>query len=158
MTREDRAERRHAKRVANYKALQREKERKDTRGPVIAKFAHGFTSIKLYANGEIISSKHGSGSVIGATATVEQSGSARLLQDTRQSYLTIEGPRVSMAAQSVATAAQSSSPPANSLLRSIASHSLTRRKLRCPKQPKTTPAKIGSHALRGSSSSVIPAP
>ena len=78
MTREDRAERRHAKRVANYKALQREKERKDARGPAIAKFAHGFTSIELYASGETVCSKHGSGSAIGATATVGQSGSKRL--------------------------------------------------------------------------------
>jgi Short C-terminal domain len=99
MTREDRAERRHAKRVANYKALQREKERKDARGPVIAKFAPGLTSIKLYANGDLVSSMHGSGSAIGATATVDQSGSKRLVRDTRQSYLTIEGPRVSIAAK-----------------------------------------------------------
>jgi hypothetical protein len=110
MTREDRSERRHAQRVAKYEALRDrqeqkaradecENERKDARGPVIAKFAPGFTSIKLYANGDIISSRHGSGSAIGATATVDQSGSKRLVRDTRQSYLTIEGPKVSMAAQ-----------------------------------------------------------
>jgi hypothetical protein len=65
----------------------------------VAKF--GFpASIKLYANGmvEVPGAKKGHrvGSAIGATARVEQSGSKRLVRDTRQSFLIVEGPRAAI--------------------------------------------------------------
>jgi hypothetical protein len=72
---------------------------KSERGRVIAKFSPGLTSIKLYANGNIVSSMHGAGSAIGAVAKVDQSGAKHVIRDTRQSYLTIEGPHVSIAAK-----------------------------------------------------------
>jgi ribosomal protein L7/L12 len=63
---------------------------------LVAKYAPGIArSIKLYASGHIESAS-GSGSVIGASAHVDQSGSKRVFRDTRQTYLTIEGPNVSI--------------------------------------------------------------
>lgn len=41
---------------------------------------------------------HGTGSAIGAVARVDRSGAKHVIRDTRQSYLTIEGPNVSIAA------------------------------------------------------------
>lgn len=69
------------------------------RGKVIAKFSPGVTAIRLFANGDIVSSMHSSGSAIGAVAKVDQAGSQRIFRDTRQSYLTIEGPHISLAAK-----------------------------------------------------------
>jgi Short C-terminal domain/Protein of unknown function (DUF2510) len=60
-----------------------------------AKFSPGFSSIKLY--GDRIESKWGSGSIAGATARVDATGSKRLVRDTRQLFLTIEGPDISVA-------------------------------------------------------------
>jgi hypothetical protein len=54
------------------------------------------TGIKVYADGTLVS-KHGNGSIIGATARVDKSGSKRLVRDTRQTYLIIEGPHVGIA-------------------------------------------------------------
>jgi hypothetical protein len=62
----------------------------------VAKFAPGFFgAIRVYRDGTI-KSRFGNGSVIGAVARVDQSGSERLFQDTRQTYLTIEGPNVTI--------------------------------------------------------------
>jgi hypothetical protein len=69
-------------------------EQEAQRGPVVAKFAPGvFGAIRVYQDGTI-ESRFGNGSVIGATARVDQSGSKRIFRDTRQVFLTIEGPRV----------------------------------------------------------------
>lgn len=66
---------------------------------LIAKFSPGlFGAIKVYSDGRILS-RFGSGYINGATATVDQSGSQRLVRDTRQSYLTISGPNVSIVVQ-----------------------------------------------------------
>ena len=53
-----------------------------------------FGPIKLY--GDRIESRLGSGPIIGATARVDASGSKRLFRDTRQTFLTIEGPDISI--------------------------------------------------------------
>ena len=64
---------------------------------LVAKFAPGIMSIKLYSNGDIeYSWGNQKGSVIGATARVDQSGSERIFRDTRQAFITIEGPHVSI--------------------------------------------------------------
>ena len=64
---------------------------------LVAKFAPGLISIKLYANGDIeYSWGNQTGNVTGATARVDQSGSERIFRDTRQAYITIEGPYVSI--------------------------------------------------------------
>jgi hypothetical protein len=75
------------------------REREAQGGVVVAKFSPGFTSIRVYEDGTIESKMHGSGSIIGATARVDQSGSKRVFRDTRQAYLTIEGPQVSISAK-----------------------------------------------------------
>lgn len=62
-----------------------------------AKLTMGFSSIKLY--GDRIESRWGSGSIVGATARIDATGSKRLFRDTRQTYLTIEGPDISLAAK-----------------------------------------------------------
>ncbi len=69
------------------------------RGPVVAKFSPGLTAIRVYRDGTIESKMHGSGSIIGATARIDQSGSERILRDTRQAFLTIEGPHVAISAK-----------------------------------------------------------
>jgi hypothetical protein len=89
-------EQRQANRQA-HKATQ--EQLNSERGKAIAKFSPGLTSIKLYANGDIVSSTHGSGSAVAAIAKVDQSGAKHVIRDTRQSYLTIEGPHVSIAAK-----------------------------------------------------------
>jgi hypothetical protein len=53
-------------------------------------------SIKIYADGRITYKKD-SGSIIGATARVDSSGSKRVFRDTREVFLIIEGPDVGMA-------------------------------------------------------------
>lgn len=63
----------------------------------IAKFSPGFRSIKLYADGQI-EYQGKTGSVVGATARVDASGSKRIFRDTREVFLIIEGPSVSIAA------------------------------------------------------------
>jgi hypothetical protein len=64
---------------------------------LVAKYAPGIVAMKLYANGDIeYPSGNQKGSVIGATARVDQSGSERIFRDTRQAYITIEGPNVSL--------------------------------------------------------------
>lgn len=66
------------------------------RGAVVAKFAPGLIgAIRVYRDGTI-ESRFGNGSIIGATARVDQSGSERILRDTRQAFLTIEGPQVAI--------------------------------------------------------------
>ncbi len=72
----------------------------------IATYAPGIRTIKLYADGRI-ESPFGSGSVIGATARVDQSGSKRVFRDTRQAYLTIEGPQVAIAQKLTSTGGMS---------------------------------------------------
>lgn len=59
-----------------------------------AKLPLGFTSIKLY--GDRVESRWGSGSIAGATAHVDSTGNKGLLRDSRQSFLTIEGPDVNV--------------------------------------------------------------
>ncbi len=72
-------------------------ETAEKHGSLYAKFSPGVVGwIKLYEDGQLIS-KWGSGSVDGATAAVDQAGSKRLVRDTRQTYLTIEGPNVGVA-------------------------------------------------------------
>jgi Short C-terminal domain len=53
-----------------------------------------FGPIKLY--GDRIESRLGSGSIIGATARVDATGSKRLFRDSRQTFLTIEGADISI--------------------------------------------------------------
>jgi hypothetical protein len=72
-------------------------EQEARRGALVAKFSPGFTSIRVYADGSVEWKGHGGGSIIGATAHVDQAGSKRIFRDTRQSYLTIEGPKVAIA-------------------------------------------------------------
>lgn len=74
-------------------AATQEREAKRQQGPVAKYTPTGFGAIRVYRDGTI-ESKHGSGSIIGATARVDQAGSQRIFRDTRQSYLTIEGPQV----------------------------------------------------------------
>ena len=64
---------------------------------VVAKFAPGLRSIKLYAEGRI-EYQGRTESIVGATARVDSSGSKRVFRDTREVFLMIEGPRVSIAA------------------------------------------------------------
>jgi Short C-terminal domain len=86
-----------AQKQSQREALKAQKSAR--KAELVAKFSPGLTSIRLYADGTIESSMHGSGSVIGANARVDQSGSERIFRDTRQAYLTIEGPQVSIAAK-----------------------------------------------------------
>jgi len=74
-------------------------EQEARRGALVAKFSPGITAIRVYADGSVEWKGHGGGSIIGATARVDQSGSQRILRDTRQTYLTIEGPKVAIAAK-----------------------------------------------------------
>jgi Short C-terminal domain len=60
-------------------------------------FAPSIRSIKVYESGRIEYQKK-SGSIIGATARVDSSGSQRGLRDTRRVVLTIDGPRVAISA------------------------------------------------------------
>jgi hypothetical protein len=62
-----------------------------------ALFAPSVRSIKLYRGGRI-EYQGKSGSVIGATARVDESGSRHRFHDTRKVVLRIEGPRVSITA------------------------------------------------------------
>ena len=62
-----------------------------------AVFAPSIRSIKVYRSGRIEYQKK-SGSIIGATARVDSSGSKHRLRDTRRVVLTIEGPRVAISA------------------------------------------------------------
>jgi Short C-terminal domain len=64
-------------------------------GSEVAKFQVGFTTIRIFENGTI-KSRLGSGSIIGATARVDQAGSQRIFRDTRQAFLTIEGPQIAI--------------------------------------------------------------
>jgi ribosomal protein L7/L12 len=64
---------------------------------VVAKFAPGLRSIKLYEEGRI-EYQGRTESIVGATARVDSSGSKRVFRDTREVFLMIEGPRVSIAA------------------------------------------------------------
>jgi Short C-terminal domain len=63
----------------------------------VAEFAPAYRKIRLYSDGRI-TYQSDSGSIIGATARVESSGSKRLLQDTREVFLNIVGPNVNIAA------------------------------------------------------------
>lgn len=63
-------EQRRANRQAHK---ERQQQLKAGRGKVIAKFSPGATAIRLFANGEIVSTMHGSGSAKGAVAKVDQS-------------------------------------------------------------------------------------
>lgn len=69
----------------------------------VATFAPSIRSIKLYAGGRI-DYRGKSGSVIGATARVDSSGTKVRLRDTREVILRIEGPRVAIAAELPAAA------------------------------------------------------
>lgn len=62
-----------------------------------ALFAPSIRSIKVYESGRIEYQKK-SGSIIGATARVESSGTQHRLRDTRRVVLTIDGPRVAISA------------------------------------------------------------
>jgi hypothetical protein len=66
-------------------------------------FAPSIRSIKVYESGRIEYQKK-SGSIIGATARVDSSGTQRGLRDTRKVVLTIEGPRVAISAELPAAA------------------------------------------------------
>jgi hypothetical protein len=69
-------------------------ERK-AQGKPDAQFSPGIIGpIKLYPNR--VESKWGSGSIAGATARISLDGSKRIFRDTRQPYLTIEGPDISL--------------------------------------------------------------
>lgn len=63
----------------------------------VAVFAPSIRSIKVYRGGRIEYQKK-SGSIIGATARVDSSGSRHGLRDTRRVVLTIDGPRVAISA------------------------------------------------------------
>ena len=63
----------------------------------IAKYAPGLRSIKLYRDGRIEYRGH-TGSVVGAAPGVDATGSKRLIRDTREVFLTIEGPSVGISA------------------------------------------------------------
>jgi len=69
----------------------------ETSAALVAKFAPRFRSIKLYEDGRI-EYEGQTGSIVGATARVDSSGSKRVFRDTREVFLLIEGPRVSIAA------------------------------------------------------------
>jgi putative oligomerization/nucleic acid binding protein len=92
------AEATSTKQAAKAAAAATKQAQEAARGPLVAKFSPGILSIKLYQNGTI-ESKLGSGSVAGATARVDQAGSQRIFRDTRQAYLTIEGPDISISAK-----------------------------------------------------------
>jgi Short C-terminal domain len=62
-----------------------------------AVFAPSIRSIKVYRGGRIEYQKK-SGSIIGATARVDSSGSKHRLRDTRRVVLTIDGPHVAISA------------------------------------------------------------
>lgn len=69
----------------------------ETSAPLVAKFAPGIRSIKLYQDGRI-EYQGQTGSIVGGTARVDSSGSKRVFRDTREVFLLIEGPRVGIAA------------------------------------------------------------
>jgi hypothetical protein len=58
-------------------------------------FPKASSAIRVYRDGTI-ESKFGNGSIVGATARVDQAGSQRIYRDTRQTFLTIEGPQVAI--------------------------------------------------------------
>ena len=62
-----------------------------------AVFAPSIRSIKVYPSGRIEYQKK-SGSILGATARVDSSGSKQRLRDTRRVVLRIDGPRVDISA------------------------------------------------------------
>ncbi len=62
-----------------------------------AVFAPSIRSIRVYESGRIEYQKK-SGSIIGATARVDSSGTQHRLRDTRRVVLTIDGPRVAISA------------------------------------------------------------
>jgi hypothetical protein len=86
-----------AEAAASRDAATREMEAR--RGPLVAKFSPGFTAIRVYRDGTIESKMHGNGSIRGATARVDQAGNKTITKDTRQTYLTIEGPSVAISAK-----------------------------------------------------------
>jgi hypothetical protein len=63
----------------------------------VAAFAPSIRSIRLYRDGRI-AYQNKSGSIIGATARVESTGSKAGFRDTRRVVLRIDGPRVAIAA------------------------------------------------------------
>ena len=71
----------------------------------VAAFAPSLRSIKLYRGGRIEYQKK-SGSIIGATARVDSSGSKSTFRDTRRVVLRIDGPHVAIAAGLPANAFQ----------------------------------------------------
>jgi Short C-terminal domain len=71
----------------------------------VAVIAPSNRSIRLYADGRI-TYRGNSGSVIGATASIEKSGEKHRLRDTRKVVLRIDGPDVAIAAPLPASAFQ----------------------------------------------------
>jgi hypothetical protein len=71
----------------------------------VAAFAPSLRSIKLYRGGRIEYQRK-SGSIIGATARIDSSGSRGRVRDTRRVVLRIDGPRVAIAARLPANALQ----------------------------------------------------
>lgn len=71
----------------------------------VATFAPSLRSIKLYRGGRI-EYRATSGSIIGATARVDSSGSKGRFRDTRRVVLRIDGPRIAIAARLPANALQ----------------------------------------------------
>jgi Short C-terminal domain len=71
----------------------------------VASFAPSIRSIKLYRGGRI-EYQGKSGSVIGATARVDSSGSKGRFRDTRRIVLRIDGPHVAIQARLPANAVQ----------------------------------------------------
>jgi hypothetical protein len=71
----------------------------------VAPFARSLRSIELYRGGRI-EYRGTSGSIIGAIARVDSSGSKGRFRDTRWVVLRIDGPRVAIAARLPANALQ----------------------------------------------------
>src|SRR5271166_5078065 len=74
--------------------------RADRKGDVVATFSLGLSSIKLHGDGRV-ESKHGSGSVIGATARIDETPNLPL--GLTDSYLAIEGPGISLSVKLAST-------------------------------------------------------
>jgi hypothetical protein len=76
----------------------------DRRGPAVAKWSQpGLGTYRVYPDGTIerecwtpAGREVSAESIIGATARVERSGARMLFRDTRQAFLTIQGPRVTI--------------------------------------------------------------
>jgi len=85
-----------AMRMQRAKAAQGKAAMEAEHGPVVAKFTPGLVgAIRVYRDGTV-TSMFGNGSVIGATAHVDQSGSQQGFRDTRLAFLRIEGPGVAI--------------------------------------------------------------